>query len=133
MVASVLLFFRMECLLVSIYFIYPKPCLVINKKETGGVISSRDKMGDGFSLNNNIVICEKHFKSEDINISLGRKRWTLKQDVEPSFFYWSGLKINRKFPRKILSFAATSSQCTRSSSDKQEFVYFCEPLPDKLL
>ncbi|VDH96993.1 Hypothetical predicted protein [Mytilus galloprovincialis] len=39
---------------------------------------------DGFSLNDNTVVCQNHFRSEDITISLARKKWSLKPGVEPT-------------------------------------------------
>lgn len=88
---------------------------------------------DGFSLNNNTVVCQNHFRSEDITISLARKRWSLKPDVEPTVFDWANLKSKRKSPKKRLPFELMTPTNTDSGDDhdvQSETLYWCEPIKD---
>ena len=79
---------------------------------------------DEFSMNNHTVICDnKHFKKEDITISKGTKRWSLKPVSEPSLFDLSCQESRIKSPRKRLLFTVTVDSETGG-----EHVYCCEQL-----
>lgn len=56
---------------------------------------------DGFFVNNFTVVCEKHFRKEDIYKPPGGTRCRLKEGEEPSIFTW--LPSNQKPNRRVIS------------------------------
>ena len=50
---------------------------------------------DGFSVNAFTVICEKHFKSEDIYKTPGGNRCRLKEGAEPLIFQWQSIDLSK--------------------------------------
>ena len=110
------------------FFHVPKAVLSDKKqKDRWCNLIKRQDGRDGFSMNNHTVICDKHFKKEDINISMGTKRWSLKPGSEPSIFDWSCQESRRKSPRKRLLFTPSDAVTVDSETEGQH-VYFCEPL-----
>jgi len=73
---------------------------------------------DGFSMNNNTVICQEHFRKEDITVSLVTKKWTLNQGVEPTIFDWSSKKKYVKISKKEVSIHITSCQSGKTGHDR---------------
>lgn len=114
------------------FFQIPKAVLTDKrKKERWCSLIKRQDGRDGFSLNNYTVVCESHFKKEDISISLCTKRWTLKQGCEPSIFNWSSEKSARKSPRKRLPLPSATNKLTLGDENSESaYMYECEPLPD---
>ncbi|XP_069109721.1 uncharacterized protein [Argopecten irradians] len=81
------------------FFKIPKSVLESKQqKDRWCALIKRQDGRDGFSLHQNTVICQDHFRPEDINVSLVSKRWTLEKGVEPSVFSWKTVAASRKKP-----------------------------------
>lgn len=74
-------------------------------------------------MNNSTVICQEHFRKEDITVSLVTKKWTLIID-------WSSKKSMRKYPRKRLAFTSPPVKVAKLDTidDESEYIYTCTPL-----
>ncbi|XP_070575355.1 uncharacterized protein [Ptychodera flava] len=58
---------------------------------------------DGFKVTKSTVICHKHFKKEDIAVSLGAKIWKLKPGAVPESVLSEGKSVGRKKPRQRIT------------------------------
>ncbi|KXJ18352.1 hypothetical protein AC249_AIPGENE28098 [Exaiptasia diaphana] len=73
---------------------------------------------DGFTVNKLTVICEEHFKREDIYKPPGGTRCRLKSGVEPSIFPWQSSDPKPK--RRVLCRQQTSSEASTITKNSTE-------------
>ena len=84
----------------SLHFFHIPKDVLENRKSKDiwcNLIKRRDGK-DNFKMSASTVICSQHFLKEDIKISMGTKRWSLKVGVRPSVFEWTKVSSCRKPP-----------------------------------